>query len=180
MAGNPDTLRLGPCHIVFAGEDLGYSMDNSVTIKSTMSTLEVVPDQEGQAVKEFVTAQSMTVELSLGDTARENLAKLILGAEESGDAENSLMFCSAIGADLLNLSDELMLIPLDPADPDVYIFPKTTPKVDMELVFSKEAVRTLPVTFVPYPDTLTYQHTEYGTGVMMIVKDRPTTPPPTT
>ena len=170
---DPQNLKLGPCYVFYGGENLGYTMDNSLAIKSELNTFEIIPDQEGSAVREYVTGQKYMVEATLGETARTALLALITGAEDKGDG--SIAFCASTGFDLLSIADELILVPLDPNDTDQYRFPKASPKVSMELLFQKEAVRQLPVSFVCFPDKAEHTHSAIGTGAMMVIEDRPAT-----
>lgn len=167
--GNPSELKVGPCRIYFDSESLGFTMDNSVTIKSELNTFQVIPDQSGSAEAEYVTGESVSVEATLGETGRQQLAKLMIGGETMGDG--GLAICASTGANLLQKAKELLLIPMDPTATDAYRASKAVPKVNMELVFSKEAVRTLPVKFTCFPDPTVHTHSLFGSGCMIKVED---------
>lgn len=173
MANDPDNIYLGPCNVSWNGTDLGFTMDNSVTITSELATSKITPDQSGSPVKEYVTGQDVMISMTLGETDREKLKLVMYGTYDTG-TNNGVAFADPIGTNILASAGELIITPMDVTNPNVYIAPKASPKTNLNIAFSKEAATTAPIVFQAYPDTTYGTHPTLGTGVQLVIED-PTT-----
>lgn len=170
MAINADAIKLGSCWIFYDNEDLGCTFNDSIVISSEMTVKDIQPDQSGSPVKSYVIGNPVMVDMELGEVQRKKLATLIPGASmDSGD----LKMADATGADLRSTGKPLTLIPVDGNDNDIYYFPLAGVVTNLNLKFTRDSERVLPVKFKSYPDTSFYIDPTYGTGGVMAIIDRP-------
>ena len=53
--GDPKTLHMGPASITYCGNNLGYTLNDSVAINVNMTSTPILPDQVSLPVKDIIT-----------------------------------------------------------------------------------------------------------------------------
>lgn len=77
MANDPNSIRLGPCRVRWAGVDLGLTK-GGVEVEVTTSTKEVMVDQFGETpVNEYITGRKLTVKCPFAETDLDTLYNLM-------------------------------------------------------------------------------------------------------
>ena len=81
MANNStDNIKMGTCKLLFAGEDMGFTM-GGVEVEVTTTTHETKVDQFGDTVaNEYIMGRNIVVRAPLAETTLENMAAVIPGA----------------------------------------------------------------------------------------------------
>ena len=127
FVGDPSTLHMGPASITFNGNNLGYTLNDSVAINVNMTSTPILPDQASLPVKDIITNLEVTVTMTLGEVSSANLA-LLPGV--SGGAGKD-----PVGIDLLDVAKELIVTPLEAGNGIAWTFPKASPLMDGPVPF---------------------------------------------
>lgn len=139
---NPNKIKMGPAIVVYDSAQLGYTMNDSVSINLTQETTPIQPDQASVPIADRVTGMECTVDMELGDTSKD-IIKLIPGGDETGVKDPT-------GIDMLATGKVLEIYPLDTNDTRVFIFQKATPILNGAINFARETPSALPLQFKCY------------------------------
>ena len=160
--GDPTKLRLGPASITFDNANLGYTLNDSVSIQIDQESTEIQPDQSALPLKDIITGMVLNVSMTLGEVTKDNL-KLLPGFDNDGNLVNPM------GVDLLDGAKELIVYPLSDADTLMYVFPKASPLMSGPMVFARETPQGLELNFKCYFDN----SEDEGSEVAMYILDKP-------
>ena len=144
--GSPSDLRLGPASITYGDRNLGYTLNDSVSISLEQTSTPIQPDQASLPLKDIITGMNLEVSLTLGEVTRQNL-KMLPGFDEDGN------FKDPIGIDLLAIAKELIVAPISSDDDNIYVFPKATPLLNGPLGFARETPQGLELNFKCFVDS---------------------------
>lgn len=144
FVGNPADIHMGPAALFFDDRCLGYTLNDSVAISITHTPTPITPDQASLPIKDIITEMEATITVTLGEVNQDNL-NLIPGAEGG-------VFSDPIGIDMKEIAKELVIIPIDDSDKNIYTFPKASPSMNGELSFVKNTPQGLSLTFKAYVD----------------------------
>lgn len=150
FVGDPTDIHIGPASITYKGRNLGYTLNDSVTMTINMTSTPITPDQASLALAEIVTGLEVNVKMTLGETNEDNLA-LIPGYDSTAKG-----FKDPIGTNLITIADELILVPLDSGDTKTYTLPKCTPLLEGGIAFAKTTPQGLELNFKAYVDSAQY------------------------
>jgi hypothetical protein len=142
---NPEAVKMGPAIVMYDGKDLGYTMNDSVSINLTQNTTPIQPDQASVPISDRITSMECTVDMELADVSNETLT-MLAGFDEGGLKDPT-------GIDMLELGKTLTIAPLDADDNRKYTFTKAVPILNGAINFARETVSTLPIQFKCYIDT---------------------------
>jgi len=81
FAGNASDLHLGPASVTYNGKNLGYTLNDSVSIQIEQESTEILPDQSSLPVKDIITGMTLNVTMTL---ARSRLPILIFCPVSAG------------------------------------------------------------------------------------------------
>ena len=143
--GNPEALRLGPASITYGTRNLGYTLNDSVSIQIDQESTEIQPDQASLPLKDIITGMNLNVTMTLGEVTSENIN--MLPGFENGVLKDPM------GTDLFSTSKALIVYPLSSADSNMYIFPKASPMMSGPMAFARETPQGLELTFKCYFDS---------------------------
>lgn len=143
--GDPSTLHMGPASISFAGNNLGYTLNDSVAINVNMTSTPILPDQASLPVKDVITNLEVTVTMTLGEVSSSNLA-LIPGV--SGGAGED-----PVGIDLRDVAKVLIVTPLEAGNGIAWTFPKASPLMDGPVPFQRTTPQGLQLVFRAYVES---------------------------
>lgn len=146
FAGSASDLRLGPASITYNGRNLGYTLNDSVSIQLEQTSTEIQPDQASLPLKDIITGMTLTISMTLGEVTKENIS-MIPGFDGAGKLTDP------IGIDMLAVAKELIVFPLSSADENMYIFPKASPMMTGPMQFARETPQGLELTFKAYVDS---------------------------
>ena len=139
---NPGDIKMGPAIVIYDGNQLGYTMNDSVSINLTQETTPIQPDQASVPIADRVTGMECNVDMELGKTDKD-IIKLIPGGDESGVKDPT-------GIDMLATGKKLEIYPLDTNDTRAFIFDKATPVLNGAINFARETPSALPLQFKCY------------------------------
>lgn len=159
MASNTKNVKLGVCKVLYGGVDLGYTIGGvDVTVKT--DTHKVLVDQFGKTpVNEYVMGREVTVKVPLAETTMENLVKIMPGAFLMTDTidptKKVVTIPTAIGTNLLDIAQALVLHPVSNADSDksedFTVFKAATAGA-LQFAYKLENERIYSCEFNGYPD----------------------------
>lgn len=157
------TYEIGACKVFFkktggSEADLGYT-SNGVTIRVTTETQEIEVDQEAVPLDEIVTKRTITVSTPLTNFSMSNMQLAFPGAtlvtDGTDTTKQKLVIGSIAGDSLREYEGELRLHPVEKSASDKskdFFFPCAAPVArDMEISYTKDGLRTLPLEFKAYP-----------------------------
>lgn len=144
FTGDPSTLHMGPASITYNGNNLGYTLNDSVAINVNMTSTPILPDQASLPVKDIITNLEVTITMTLGEVSADNLA-LIPGVA-SGEGKDP------VGTDLLDVAKELIVTPLEAGNGIAWTFPKASPLMDGPVPFQRTTPQGLQLVFRAYVD----------------------------
>jgi hypothetical protein len=139
---NPGDIKMGPAIVIYDGNQLGYTMNDSVSINLTQETTPIQPDQASVPIADRVTGMECNVDMELGDTSKD-IIKLIPGGDTNGVKDPT-------GIDMLQTGKRLEIYPLDSNDDRVFVFDKATPILNGAINFARETPSALPIQFKCY------------------------------
>jgi len=139
---NPSKIKMGPAIVIYNGNQLGYTMNDSVSINLTQETTPIQPDQASVPIADRVTGMECTVDLELGDASKD-IIKLIPGGDSTGIQDPT-------GIDMLKTGKILEIYPLDTNDTRAFVFRKSTPVLNGAINFARETPSALPLQFKCY------------------------------
>lgn len=142
FTGDAENLRLGPCSVTYGTANLGYTLNDSVSISLAQETAEIRPDQSATPVKDIIISQDLMVRMTLGEITVDRF-NMVPGFDAGQLKE-------AIGIDLLDKGAELILYPMSTADTKMYVFPKATPFISGDISFARNTPQGLELTFKCY------------------------------
>lgn len=145
FTGDPSTLHMGPASITFNGNNLGYTLNDSVAINVNMTSTPILPDQASLPVKDIITNLEVTITMTLGEVSSDNLA-LIPGV--AGGAGKD-----PVGIDLLDVAKELIVTPLEKGNGIAWTFPKASPLMDGPVPFQRTTPQGLQLVFRAYVES---------------------------
>lgn len=145
FVGDPSTLHMGPASITFNGNNLGYTLNDSVAINVNMTSTPILPDQASLPVKDIITNLEVTVTMTLGEVSSANLA-LIPGVS-AGEGKDP------VGIDLLDVAKELIVTPLEAGNGIAWTFPKASPLMDGPVPFQRTTPQGLQLVFRAYVES---------------------------
>ena len=145
FVGDASDIHLGPASITYNGTNLGYTLNDSVSIQIEQESTEILPDQSSLPVKDIITGMTLNVTMTLGEVTTANL-NLLPGF--SGGTLSDPM-----GTDLLTGAKELILYPLSDGDTNVYTFPKASPMMTGQIQFARTTPQGLELNFKCYFDS---------------------------
>lgn len=145
FTGDPSTLHMGPASITFNGDNLGYTLNDSVAINVNMTSTPILPDQASLPVKDIITNLEVTVTMTLGEVSSSNLA-LIPGVA-AGEGKDP------VGIDLLDVAKELIVTPLENGNGIAWTFPKASPLMDGPVPFQRTTPQGLQLVFRAYVES---------------------------
>ena len=145
FVGDPSTLHMGPASITFNGDNLGYTLNDSVAINVNMTSTPILPDQASLPVKDVITNLEVTVTMTLGEVSSSNLA-LIPGVA-AGEGKDP------VGIDLLDVAKELIVTPLENGNGIAWTFPKASPLMDGPVPFQRTTPQGLQLVFRAYVES---------------------------
>lgn len=145
FAGDASDLHLGPASITYNGSNLGYTLNDSVSIQIEQESTEILPDQSSLPVKDIITGMTLNVTMTLGEVTTSNLA--LLPGFSGGTLSDPM------GTDLLTGAKELILYPLSDGDTNVYTFPKASPMMTGPIQFARTTPQGLELNFKCYFDS---------------------------
>mgnify|MGYP000960759643 CR=1 FL=1 len=143
--GDPSTLHMGPASITFNGNNLGYTLNDSVAINVNMTSTPILPDQASLPVKDIITNLEVTVTMTLGEVSSSNLA--LLPGVASGEGKDP------VGIDLLDVAAELIVTPLKAGNGIAWTFPKASPLMDGPVPFQRTTPQGLQLVFRAYVES---------------------------
>ena len=139
---NPSDIKMGPAIVIYNGVQLGYTMNDSVSINLTQETTPIQPDQASVPIADRVTGMECTVDMELGNASKD-IIKLIPGGSTDGVQDPT-------GIDMLSTGKVLEIYPLDTNDTRVFVFKKATPVLNGAINFARETPSALPIQFKCY------------------------------
>lgn len=142
FTANPSDVKMGAAIVVYDGNVLGYTLNDSVSLNLTHSKTPVEVDQQALPIAEYVTGMEGTVDVELGKCDMDTL-KLLPGGDATGLKDPS-------GINLMTEGKELVLYPLDDNDTRVFRFPKAYPVMNGAMQFSKNTPQVIPMQFGVY------------------------------
>lgn len=145
FAGDASDLHLGPASITYNGSNLGYTLNDSVSIQVEQESTEILPDQSSLPVKDIITGMTLNVTMTLGEVTTANLD--LLPGFSGGTLSDPM------GTDLLTGAKELILYPLSDGDTNVYTFPKASPMMTGPIQFARTTPQGLELNFKCYFDS---------------------------
>ena len=143
--GDPSTLHMGPASITYGGNNLGYTLNDSVAINVNMTSTPILPDQASLPVKDIITNLEVTVTMTLGEVSSSNLA-LLPGV--SGGAGKD-----PVGIDLRDVAGALIVTPLKAGNGIAWTFPKASPLMDGPVPFQRTTPQGLQLVFRAYVES---------------------------
>lgn len=143
--GSPEALRLGPASITYGDRNLGYTLNDSVSIQIDQESTEIQPDQASLPLKDIITGMNLNVTMTLGEVSSDNINML--------PGFNNGKLSDPMGTDLLAGSKALIVYPLSSADGNMYVFPKASPMMSGPMAFARETPQGLELTFKCYFDS---------------------------
>ena len=158
------SYEIGACRIFFKRSGVGSEVDlgytsNGVSIKVTVETQEIEVDQIIEPVDEIVTKRVITISAPLTDFSMANMQLAFPGATlvtDAGDPnKQKLVISSVAGSSVRDNEGELRVHPIDKAASDKskdFFVPCAAPlSTDIEISYTKNGLRTLPIEFKAYP-----------------------------
>lgn len=139
---NPEDVKMGPAIVIFDGQPLGYTMNDSLNINYTQNTTPIQPDQASIPISDRVTSVEATVDVTFAKVDK-SILKLLPGGSESGLQDPG-------GIDLRYTGKTLKIYPLDSTDTRVFVFPKATPVMNGGINFARETPSGTPIQFKVY------------------------------
>lgn len=143
--GDPSTLHMGPASITFGGNNLGYTLNDSVAINVNMTSTPILPDQASLPVKDIITNLEVTVTMTLGEVSSANL-ELLPGISGGKGTD-------PVGIDLLDVAKELIVTPLEAGNGIAWTFPKASPLMDGPVPFQRNTPQGLQLVFRAYAES---------------------------
>lgn len=146
FVGNPKDIHMGPAALFYGAEKrcLGYTLNDSVKINMSTTPTPITPDQSSLPLKDIITEMEVSVDVTLGEVTMENLD--ILPGVEGG------VFKDPIGIDMKAVADQLIIVPMDESDTNIYTFPKVSPSLSDGISFMKTTPQGLSLNFKAYVD----------------------------
>lgn len=148
--GNAANVQMGVCTITYKSQDLGYTK-GGVKVSYSTESLEKKVDQEDAPIGEIITNQKFEVKVPLAEYDLTRLASILPNAQLVTDkttpTKKKLVLTGAAGANLLTLSGELILKPMDGTANDWITVHHACPIPSLEFAYEKENIRIYEVTF---------------------------------
>lgn len=146
FVGNPKDIHMGPAALFYGAEKrcLGYTLNDSVKINMSTTPTPITPDQSSLPLKDIITEMEVSIDVTLGEVTMENLD--ILPGVEGG------VFKDPIGIDMKAVADQLIIVPMDKSDTNIYTFPKVSPSLSDGISFMKTTPQGLSLNFKAYVD----------------------------
>lgn len=158
------TYDIGACQVFFKGPSAQSEVDlgdtsGGVSVKISTTTQELEVDQKLDPVDEVMTKRVITVSVPLAAFNIDNLKLAFPGSEIVTDATTStkkkLLIQSATGDSMISYAGQLRLHPVEKEATDKgkdWLFPYAAPvSTDLEISFTKDGMKTIPVEFKAYP-----------------------------
>jgi len=145
FTGNPSALHMGPASVTFDGNNLGYTLNDSVAINVNMTSTPILPDQASLPVKDIITNLEVTVTMTLGEVSSSNLA--LLPGVSAGAGKDP------VGIDLRGVAKELIVTPLEAGNGIAWTFPKASPLMDGPVPFQRTTPQGLQLVFRAYVES---------------------------
>lgn len=139
---NPQDVKMGPAIVLYDGQDLGYTMNDSVTINYTQNTTPIQPDQASIPISDKITSVEATVDVTFAKVDA-SILSLLPGGSSSGISDPA-------GIDLRAVGKQLEIYPLDSTDDRAFIFPLATPVMNGGINFARETPSGTPIQFKVY------------------------------
>jgi hypothetical protein len=152
--GNTALVYLGPAKVTFGtATPITFDLTKGITLNYGQQTQPVTVDQFGTApIKEVVTGQNMTVEVTIAESDFAKLTKLIPGSAYDAPSK-TLTINNATGVDLLSIADKLVIAPNVTGAFDTITINKAAAHPDFSRQFTQNGEQVYKVTFVAYPDS---------------------------
>lgn len=153
-------VKLGVCHVIWNGVDLGYTKGGvEVTVKT--ETHKVLIDQFGKTpINEYVMGRECTVKAPLAETTTDNMLQVMPGAFKVIDSADPnkirVEVPSGVGANLLDCAYPLILRPVGKAAGDRnddFVLHRTATPGSLSFSFKLEDERVFSTEFSGYPDS---------------------------
>lgn len=146
FVGNPKDIHMGPAALFYGAEKrcLGYTLNDSVKINMSTTPTPITPDQSSLPLKDIITEMEVSIDVTLGEVTMENLD--ILPGVENG------VFKDPIGIDMKAVAAQLIIVPMDKSDTNIYTFPKVSPSLSDGISFMKTTPQGLSLNFKAYVD----------------------------
>lgn len=158
-----ENIRLGTCKILVG--DIGSEVDLGLTIggvevEVTTDTQPTTVDQFGDAiVKETIRGRNIIMRTQLAETTLENMAAIMPGGtlitDGTDPAKKKVEVTTAVGVDLLNSSERMVLHPIENAENDKsedFIIPRASTAGGLSFAYSKDNERVFNTEYRGYPD----------------------------
>lgn len=150
MAGTVANLDTGSCWVSYGGADLGYTK-GGVKISTSMETVNIEVDQEQNPIDVLIKTSECTVTVPIAEYTAQNLQLAFPGSTLAGSV---LTLKDPMGTSLVSLAKALILHPkgLETSDKTKdWNFTKAVPVGNVEIVYDKENMKTINLTFKTFP-----------------------------
>lgn len=151
MAGNAKNIRLGPCHVIWGVEDLGYTK-GGIEVSITSTQVSITSDQFGETpMDKYVTSRTVNVKVPIVETTPGKLDLIINGND--GTASQAVVQ-AVVGLSMRNASQSLILHPLNKADDDYsedFVVIRAGVIPNIEATYDADNERVWSVTFTSFP-----------------------------
>ena len=146
FTGNPADIHMGPAALFYGADKrcLGYTLNDSVKINMSTTPTPITPDQSSLPLKDIITEMEVSIDVTLGEVTMANLD--ILPGVEGG------VFKDPIGIDMKAVAEQLIIVPMDKSDTNIYTFPKVSPSLSDGISFMKTTPQGLSLNFKAYVD----------------------------
>lgn len=156
LSFSPSDLRLGPCKVIFDGNDLGGTMEG-VTVSLAPATQDLLIDQFGsEAVDSVITGMAVSVKFTLAAAAKKELWKVAMPyADLISTGTKAIHLKNPIGTKLSQFAKALTLHPMDKDDADYsedHNFFKAYCKSAIEMKFDASSQQGLAIEMVAIVD----------------------------
>lgn len=163
MAMATNNIELGSVEVYFkasgaeAEVDMGYT-NGGAKITVSQETVEIEVDQLLDPIDEMITKRTIEIEVPVISVNVETLQLAFPGStivtDKTDPEKRKLVLGSTTGSSLTSYAGELRLHPVENAPTDHsedYFFPCAAPMGNLELSFTKNDLRTIPLTFKAFP-----------------------------
>lgn len=159
MADTPFLINIGPCAATYGSVSIPHSF-GSTHVKVVQTTKDATYAQTGTTPRSrYVTGTTVDIEVPITEPTIEMLAAVIPGSTlGSGTLTKSLTITTAVGIDLLDVAEELILKPVVNdvvvTDKTLWItIPKAVVSPNFDIVLDSETQRVYTATFSAMVDS---------------------------
>lgn len=151
--GDTAKVYLGPAKVSFGtATPTVFDLTKGVTLNYTQNAQPVTVDQFGDTpIKEVITGESMSVEVTIAEGDLSKLQKVMPGSTYDAPTK-TLTVNKAAGIDLLSIADQLKIEPNVAGAFDTVTLMKAAAKPNISRGYTANGEQVYNVTFVAYPD----------------------------